>query len=35
MIINSEPLPFPCKITLRKGKDVEGLLQEDLGFEVI
>ncbi|KAF9451141.1 cytochrome P450 [Macrolepiota fuliginosa MF-IS2] len=31
----SEPLPFECKFTPRQGKDVEGLLQEYLGTEVI
>ncbi|KAF5346731.1 hypothetical protein D9756_010407 [Leucocoprinus leucothites] len=31
----SEPLPFPCRITPRKGKNVEGLLHEFLGTEVL
>ncbi|KAF9451148.1 cytochrome P450 [Macrolepiota fuliginosa MF-IS2] len=31
----SEPLPFECKFTPRKGKDAEGLLQDYLGIEVI
>ncbi|KAF9451150.1 cytochrome P450 [Macrolepiota fuliginosa MF-IS2] len=31
----SEPLPFECKFTPRKGKDVEGLLQDYLGTDVI
>ncbi|KXN82008.1 O-methylsterigmatocystin oxidoreductase [Leucoagaricus sp. SymC.cos] len=31
----SEPVSFPCKITPRQGKDVEGLLADYLGVEVL
>ncbi|KAJ3554391.1 hypothetical protein NP233_g12431 [Leucocoprinus birnbaumii] len=33
--IISQPIPFRCKITPRKGKNVEGLLKDYLGHEVI
>ncbi|KXN84170.1 O-methylsterigmatocystin oxidoreductase [Leucoagaricus sp. SymC.cos] len=33
--VGSEPLPFPCKISPRKGKPVEGLLQDYFGNDPI
>ncbi|KXN85009.1 Fumitremorgin C synthase [Leucoagaricus sp. SymC.cos] len=33
--ITSAPLPFPCKVTLREGKDVVGLLKEFGGTDPI
>ncbi|KAF5356850.1 hypothetical protein D9756_006808 [Leucocoprinus leucothites] len=31
----SEPLPFPCKITPRHGKDIDGLLAGNMGVEIL
>ncbi|KXN82007.1 hypothetical protein AN958_03305 [Leucoagaricus sp. SymC.cos] len=31
----SDPLPFPCQITPRQGKNVEGLLQEYIEIDVL
>ncbi|KXN81510.1 O-methylsterigmatocystin oxidoreductase [Leucoagaricus sp. SymC.cos] len=31
----SDPLPFPCQIAPRQGKNVEGLLQEYMGIDVL
>ncbi|KXN85011.1 O-methylsterigmatocystin oxidoreductase [Leucoagaricus sp. SymC.cos] len=33
--LSSEPLPFPCKVTSRGGKDVVGLLKEFTGADPI
>ncbi|KXN85007.1 O-methylsterigmatocystin oxidoreductase [Leucoagaricus sp. SymC.cos] len=33
--LSSEPLPFPCKVTPRGGKDVAGLLKEFTGTDPI
>jgi len=31
----SEPLPFKCKLNPRQGKNVENILQEYFGFDVV
>lgn len=34
-LVVSEPLPFPCKITPRPGRDIDGLLAGNIDFDFI